>query len=166
MEVTDRDIENLRRISEQVFGDKEYVEVEQVKDTQGDVMVEVHAAGDETLGTRSAFAADNLRKYHENGYVAVAVGGGDERHSAWFERADSIEFGAPEPDGEYEIRDGWLAVVGEKYVVLHHTGDVVAHVPRDGWTLDDHVLHAVLPSRVTEDLLDIGFEKGNVELDP
>jgi hypothetical protein len=166
MDVTETDVENLRRISEQIFGDKEYIEIEEVKDTHDDVMVSVRANedADTSLGTRNAFAGDKLRTYHENGYVAVAVGGGNESHSAWFERADALDFGEPdtEPADEYDLRDDWNAVVGERYVVLHHGGDAVAHVKRDGWMLDYDTMYEVLPSGVAQALEDEGFVKGDV----
>jgi len=158
MEVTDRDIKNIRRISEDVFGDAEYVEIDEVKDTKGDVMVSVDAVNVETLGIRNAFAGSRLRKYHEGGYVAVAVGGGDEHHSAWFERADSIEFGDPEPvEGEYPLKDDWSAVVGDNLVV-RKDGDVVAHIDRDGWRLDRYPLYYVLPLHVGNALEEHGFD--------
>lgn len=160
MDVTERDISNLERISEEVFGDKEYVEVEQVKDTKGDVMVEVEAVNGETLGTRNAFAGSNLRKFHENGYVAVAVGGGDESHSAWFERADAVEFGSPDPEGDYELTEGWSATVGDNLVV-RKDGDVVAYIERDGWRLDRYPLYRVLPLHVSTHLERHGFEESD-----
>lgn len=165
MDVTDRDIENLRRISEEIFGDKEYVEIEEVKDTRGDVMVSVEAVedADSTLGTRNAFAGDKLRKYHENGYVAVAVGGGDNIHSAWFERADTIDFGDPSQSGEHDLDGGWSAVVGDSNVVLKHDGATVAHITRDGWTLDHDTMYKVLPAKVSRQLEDLGFEKGDAD---
>jgi len=165
MNVTDRDVANLRRIAEDVFGDTEYLEIEEVKDTKGDVMVSVRAVEDtdSSLGTRNAFAGDRLRKFHDSGYVAVAVGGGNESHSAWFERAEAVEFGSPEPEGEYELCDDWRAVVGAEYAVLHHADDVVVHVARDGWQLDEYVLHKVIPTKVTQSLEDIGFEQAEIE---
>jgi hypothetical protein len=167
MDVTERDVKNLERIAEEVFGDTDYLEIEEVKDTKGDVMVSVRAVedADSSLSTRNAFAARRLDKFHDNGYVAVAVGGGDTSHSAWFERPEDIEFGSPDPSGDYELSDGWSIVVGNSYGVLHHRGSTVAHVARDGWELDEYVLHRVLPSKVTEDLTDIGFEKGDVSAD-
>lgn len=165
MNVTERDVENLRRIAEEVFDGKEYVEIEEVKDTAGDVMVSVRAVEDaeSTLGTRNAFAGSSLQKFHDNGYVAVAVGGGDTSHSAWFERADAVDFGSPEPSGEYELTSGWTAVVGDEYAVLKHEGTTVAHVARDGWRLDEYALYKVLPAKVTGALEDIGFEKADIE---
>jgi len=157
MEVTERDVENLRRIAENVYGDTEYVEIDEVKDTRGDVMVSVEAAEGETLGTRNAFAGSRLREFHANGYVAVAVGGGDESHSAWFERADAIEFGSPDPEGDYELKGDWTATVGDNLVV-RKDGDAVAHIERDGWRLDRYPLYYVLPSHVGDRLEEHGFE--------
>lgn len=158
MEVTEQDIGNIRRISEQVFGDREYVDIKEVKDTKGDVMVTVEAVDGETLGTRNAFAGSNLRKYHENGYVAVAVGGGDENHSAWFERADAVEFGSPDPEGGFDLKNDWSATVGDNLVV-RKDGDVVAHIEREGWRLDRYPLYYVLPSHVGNRLEEHGFEE-------
>ena len=164
MDVTEQDIETLRRIAEQVYDGYEYIEIDEVKGTVGDVMVRVEADDAErTLGTRNAFAGDRLRQFHDNGYVAVAVGGDDETHAAWFERADAVEFGEPEPDDEYDLRNEYALRVGTEYAVLSHDGSPVAHIVRDGWTLDEHVLYRVLPSGVTQDILDLGFEKGDVE---
>jgi hypothetical protein len=159
MDVTDRDIENLQRISKQVFGDKDYVEVDEVKDTNGNVMVTVEAVDDEKLGTRNAFAGSKLRKYHEYGYVAVAVGGANEKHSAWFERADTIDFGDTSPSGECDLIDDWHAFVGNENIVIKHDDETVAHVARDGWQIDGYVTYTVLPSQVTNALLDLGFEE-------
>lgn len=163
MEVTDDDIENLRRISEDVFGDRDYIEIEEVKDTKDDVMVRVNTTDGGTCGARNAFAGSNLRKYHENGYVAVAVGGSDEKHSAWFERADALEFGSPDPDGKYELSDNWYVVAGKEYAVLHANDMVVSHIAREGWTLDEYVLQKVIPAWVAGKLEDLGFESGDVE---
>lgn len=166
MDVTDRDIENIRRISEQVFGDKEYLEIDEVKDTSGDVMVRVSAVDDDglSLDTRNAFAGKRLRTYHDNGYVAVAVGGGNERHSAWFERADTIDFGESEPKDEYELDGNWDALVTD-YITLKHKGETVIHIPRDGWTIDGHISYTAVPSRIINQLEDIGFVKSDGPLD-
>jgi hypothetical protein len=162
MNVTDSDVNNVRRISEQVFGDKEYIELDAVKHSGNNVSVSVEAAEEKSLGTRNAFAGQNLKKYIDSGYVAVAVGGGDETHAAWFERADAVEFGDVEPEGEYDLFDGWSVSIGAEYAVIHHEDTVVSHVGRDGWTLDEYVLSRVLPAKVTDRLEAIGFEKGNV----
>lgn len=162
MDVTERDVSNLELIAEEVFGDTEYLEIEEVKDTKGDVMVSVRAVEDtdSSLGTRNAFAGDRLRKFHENGYVAVAVGGGNESHSAWFERPEDIEFGSPDPSGDYELKDDWSATVGDNLVV-RKDGDVVAHIERDGWRLDRYPLYRVLPSHVSTHLERHGFEESD-----
>lgn len=166
MDVTDDDVENLRRISEKVFENSDHIEVQEVRDTDGDVMVKVKEPenNNSTMGVRNAFGGDNLRQFHDHGYVAVAVGGGNKNHSAWFERADTLEFGDPTPSGGYDLFDGWRAVVGDGRLTVQKDDDVVAHVAREGWTLDGYVLHYVLPSKVTARLKEHGFERGDVSL--
>jgi hypothetical protein len=166
MDVTDQDIKNLRRISEQVFDRDEYIDIVEVKDAMGNVMVRVKAADPErTVGVRNAFAGDKLRAFIDNGYVAVAIGGDDETHTAWFERADAVEFGEPQtaPEGGYDLREDYTLRVGGDRAILSHDGSPIAHIGRDGWTLDEHVMYKVLPSGVAQDILDLGFEKGDVE---
>lgn len=162
MNVTDRDIENVRRVAEDLFEDRG-IDIVSVRDTKGDVMVEVEAAGNQEHITRNAFAGENLRKFHENGYVAVAVAGGGENHSAWFERADALEFGDPGPEDEYDLVDDWRVVVGMEKAVLKHKGGTVAHVTRDGWRLDEYVINKVVPAKVARALDDIGFEQADIE---
>lgn len=165
MNVTERDVANIRRISKELFDDTDFIEIKEVKDSDSEVMVRVKSAEGESLGTRNAFAGTNLRRYHRDGYVAVAVGGGDNRHTAWFERADTIDFGSPDPEGEYDLFEGWCVSVSEKYAIIHHEESVVSHVGRDGWTLDEYVLRRVLPDKVTDRLEAIGFEKGDVTVE-
>lgn len=145
-----------------MFGDSEHIEIVEVKDTRGNVMVEVSSdAPEESFkSVRNAFASSRLRQYHEEGYVAVAVGGSNENHSAWFERADTIDFGDPSPEGQYELGGDWSASVTD-YVTLRHDGDVVCHIPRDGWTIDSYITYVAIPSSVMQDLEDIGFERSD-----
>lgn len=165
MDVTEKEVENVRRISEDIFSDKEYVEINEVRDAVDNIIVKVEAIDEEsTLTARNVFAGKTLQKYHKNGYVAVSVGGGENRHSAWFVRADTVEFGDVEPDDEYELFNDWSANVGNSYVVLSHSDATVAHVKRDGWTLDEYVLNEVVPASIKNELEDIGFELGDVEL--
>lgn len=162
MDVTDQDVTNVRRISEELFGDREHIAIKKVEETNGDVMVEVESEGG-GLDTRNAFAGMNLTEYHDNGYVAVSVGGGGDRHSAWFVSADSIDFGEPGPSGEYDLMNKWTATVGDK-LVLRYDGSVINHISRDGWTLDTYVLHKVIPAQVRRSLLDAGFEESEEPL--
>lgn len=166
MDVTDQDISNLERISEEVFGDMEYLEIEEVKDTRGDVMVSVESVDhpESSQSTRNAFAGSNLRKFHESGYVAVAVGGGEDRHSAWFERADAIDFGDDIIDGKHDLSGDWSAIAGEKYIVLRHGGNVVVNVAREGNVMDTYTAHKALPSKANQDLKDIGFTESEEPL--
>jgi hypothetical protein len=165
MDVTDKDVANVRRISEDVFGDKDCIELVEVKASGDNVMVSVRKDGNNTVGTRNAFAGSRLRNYHENGYVAVAVGGGNGLHSAWFERAGTVEFGEPPfPEDEYDLFADWKAIVEDERVILGHHYDDVVYIPRDGWKLDRYVLNGIVPSRVADKLLDVGFEKANVSL--
>lgn len=160
MDVTDRDIRNLERISEEVFGDSDYIEVVEVKDTSGDVMVEVKALGDGNIGTRNAFGGSRLETYHENGYVAVAVGGDNESHSAWFERADTIEFGEPGPAGEFDLKGDWSAVVREVGgLVLKRDSQTVGFVRGDGWDLEHDALYHNFPAHITDRLEEYGFNR-------
>jgi hypothetical protein len=163
MDVTEQEVDKVRRISEDVFGNKDYVEINKVKDALDNIMVEVEATDEGgSLTARNAFGGSTLKKYHKNGYVAVSVGGGESRHAAWFERADEIGFS--EPNGEYKLSDDWSAEVGSQYVVLSHNGTTATYIKRDGWTLDKYVLREVIPATIKNELEDIGFEMSDVEL--
>lgn len=146
-------------LSARLVGDTDFdFTIKAVKDISGSIMVEVEAVGDadDALGTRNAFGGDRLRTYHANGYVAVAVGGGDDRHSAWFERADAVDFGDPGPNGEYELHDNLTARVVESGLTVFHHDEDIAYIDRDGWTLDVGQL-TVLSKRIRDALYDTGF---------